>query len=50
MSFCSQVQPQNEENYLRMVDMWMIVIAECNKMSSPIVLTGKDKRGFTKKY
>ena len=28
----------------------MIVIAECNKMSLPIVLTGKDERGFTKKY
>lgn len=50
MSFHSQVQPQNEENYLKMVDMWMVVIAECNKMSLPIVLTGKEKRGITVKY
>jgi len=28
----------------------MIVIAECNKMSLPIVLTGKDERGFPKIY
>ena len=50
MSYSSQVQPQNEENYLKMVVMWMIVIAECNKMSLPIVLTGKDERGFPKIY
>jgi len=28
----------------------MVVIAECNKMSLPIVLTGKEKRGITVKY